>query len=195
MTEIEKIRECVEKRLSPKRFMHTVGVANEAVKLAKRWNESEESAYVAGLIHDYAKEMAIKDMAEKLKEIEISLEYMHDCPALIHGPLAAHMAKTEFGVKNEDILNAICYHTSGRRNMSRLEKIIYLADFIEPNRSFDGVEIVRKLAYENLDKAVLCEADMTIEFVLKRNQVLHMDTVEMRNELLIKIKEETENEG
>lgn len=188
MLEIEEIKNHVKAKLSQKRFAHTMGVADEAKRLAAKWSINEDSAYLAGLVHDYAKETPVSHAIEMLDSFGFQLdEDLMQCPALLHGPLAACLAEREFGIQDRNILNAIAYHTTGRCNMSTLEKIIYLADFIEPHRSFDGVEIVRKLAYDNLDKAVLCEANMVIVFNIKKNVFLHSDTVKARNWLLSQI--------
>ncbi len=196
MTELVEIKNKVKAKLGERRFLHTLSVAAEAVRLAEKWGENADNAYLAALVHDYAKEIPIAEATQMLADFgeDIENEYIF-CPALIHGPLAAHIAKIELGIENKDVLNAVRYHTSGRCGMSRLEKIIYLADFIEPLRKFEGVDAARRLAYESLDRAVLCEAEMVIDFTIKRKQFLHIGTTEMRNELLIKTKEEENNEG
>lgn len=191
MTEIQDIRQRVQAALSEKRFKHTMGVADEAVQLAKRWGANMNRAYLAGLLHDYAKEISKEETFRilcqcGLEGVCINMRY---CPALLHGPLAARLAMTEFDIKDPEVLDAIYYHTTGRANMSLLEKIIYVADFIEPNRCFDGVDDVRRLAYEDIDRAALAEADRTIALSVERGHYLHSDTVEARNYLLIKTKE------
>ncbi len=185
MLELEEIKTKVESALSNKRFIHTLGVADEAKRLALKWGADENAAYLAGIIHDYAKEIPTAEAVAQLNSFgfEPTDEFLN-CPALLHGPLAAFLAEKEFGVQDADILNAVRYHTTGRAGMSVLEKIIYLADFIEPNRCFDGVETARRLAYENLDRAVLAEADMVIVFNVERNVFLHSDTIRARNYLL-----------
>lgn len=191
MTDIDEIRTRVAARLSEARFRHTFGVAEEAVRLAEKWGADEKAAYAAGLIHDYAKELPREEamrIAEKTGVLPDRglLAY----PALLHGPIAAYMAEREFGVTDPDILNAVMYHTTGRCGMSKLEKIIYLADFIEPNRSFDGVNEIRALAYESLNRAVLEETDMVIKFIIDRKNPLYMGMVVARNEMLEQVKGE-----
>lgn len=195
MTDVSEIEKIVQARLSERRFSHTTGVAKEAVSLAEKWGADKECAYLAGLVHDFAKEIPKNEAIEKLREFgETEFDYS-PCPSLIHGPLGARLALQELGIADSSVLDAIRYHTTGRRGMTLLEKIIYLADFIEPSRKFDGVESVRRMAYEDIDKAILLEADMVIGFVLERGQFLHEETVRMRNELLMKTKEEENNEG
>lgn len=191
MTDIDEIRLRTKARLSEKRFRHTVGVAEEAVRLAERWGADAKAAYAAGIIHDYAKELPLKEAVRIASDMEILPDKgLLEFPALLHGAIAAHMARCEFGVTDFDILNAVMYHTTGRRGMSKLEKIIYLADFIEPNRSFDGVNEIRTLAYENLERAVLEETDMVIKFIIDRKNPLYAGMVDARNEMLEKVKEE-----
>lgn len=194
MTDVAEIQRSVCARLSERRFSHTLNVAEEARRLAERWDVCPERAYLAGIVHDCAKEIPKNEAFEMLREFGEADDYSA-CPALIHGPLAAHIAMRDFGVEDEEILDAVRYHTTGRCKMGMLEKIIYLADFIEPSRSFDGIEEVRRLAYENIDKAVLMEADMVIGFVIERGQLLNEKSVQMRNELLMRTKEEENNEG
>ncbi len=195
MTDVSEIERVVRARLSERRFSHTLNVAQEAERLAQRWGADAECAYLAGLVHDFAKEIPKDEAIEKLREFgETEFDYSA-CPSLIHGPLASQIVMREFGIEDISVLDAVRYHTTGRRNMTLLEKIIYLADFIEPSRKFDGVEEVRRLAYEDIDKAMLMEADLVIGFVLERGQFLHEETVQMRNELLMKTKEEENNEG
>lgn len=190
MKELEEIKGAVSARLSRKRFKHTAGVAETAVRLAERWGADPKSAYIAALIHDYAKEIPTAETLAMMKQANIIPDRgMLECPAVLHGPLAAHMAEREFGISDCDILNAVRYHTTGRRGMSQLEKVIYLADFIEPNRCFDGVDEVRALAEENLDRAVLLETDMVIRFTLDRGLLLYAGTVETRNDMLKKLEE------
>lgn len=185
MLELEEIKARVKARLSDKRFVHTLGVADEAKRLALKWGADENDAYLAGIIHDYAKEIPETESVKLLTAFgfELTDELLY-CPALLHGPLAAFLAERDFGVQDASVLNAVRYHTTGRADMSLLEKIIYLADFIEPNRHFDGVETARTLAYENLDRAVLAEADMVMVFNIERHVFLHSDTVKARNFLL-----------
>lgn len=190
MKELEEIKKAVGARLSRKRFEHTAGVAETAVRLAARWGADPNGAYIAALVHDYAKEIPIDETLKMLNEAGIAPDRgMLECPAVLHGPLAAYLAEREFGISDRDILNAVRYHTTGRRGMSQLEKVIYLADFIEPNRSFDGVDEVRVLAEENLDRAVLLESDMVIRFTLDRGLPLYVGTVETRNDMLKRIGE------
>ena len=181
----DEIRKILEEKMSVKRMKHMQNVADEAKSLAKKWGANPDSAYLAGLVHDCAKELDAETTKEQLRGFgfEITPEF-EKCPALLHGPLGAYLAKRDFGIDDPDILNAVYYHTTGRAEMSTLEKIIYIADFIEPSRSFRDVELVRGIAYEDLDAAVLCEAEMLIVFTLMKGKYLHPASLATRNGFL-----------
>ena len=106
---------------------------------------------------------------------------------LIHGPLGAKIAQDKYNIDDLDILNAIEFHTTGRKDMSQLEKLIYIADYIEPSRKFSGVDKVRQLAYKDLDRSILLAMDETIVFLVKNNQLISPYTIEARNQLEINI--------
>ena len=107
-------------------------------------------------------------------------------PKLFHGEIGRHLAKDEFGVKDQEILTAIENHTTGRPGMSRLEKIIYLADHVEIGREFSGIDRIRKLAFTDLDRAIIAFAENSIAYFLKLGLPFHPATVETRNYLLLK---------
>ncbi len=161
--------------LTPKRYKHTQGVAEEAAKLAKRYGADIKKAYTAGLLHDCAK--CFTD-GEKLKLCKVYGVKLDDVlkaqPDLTHSFLGAKIAEAEYGIRDKDILNAIAYHTTGRENMSLLEKIVFIADLIEPNRDyFKGLDKIRKLAYNNIDDAVISALERTIEYNKERKRVIH----------------------
>lgn len=176
--------------INPKRYTHTLGVVDAAIYLAEKYGEDPLHAQVAALLHDYAKdftEKELKDYIEKYK-IEVDKE-LFEAYQLLHGKVAAHIAKKEFNINNENILNAIENHTTGRSNMSRLEKIIYLADFIEVGRNYPGVDELRLLVEEDLDKGLLKALNNTIIYVLSIEGLLHPNTVYARNEILKIVKD------
>jgi predicted HD superfamily hydrolase involved in NAD metabolism len=109
--------------------------------------------------------------------------------SILHAPVGAKIAKKEFGVEDEEILTAICYHTTGCQNMSIMSKVIYVADYIAQGRHFEGIEEIRKIAFNDLDAAVLIGMDLTIKYVISLNGLLHPDTIDARNDMLMKRKE------
>ncbi len=164
----------LEKILNPQRFSHTINVANCAVSLAQIHGEDTEKAYLAGLLHDCAKCYSADELSEKIKSYGIKLDdTSKKSPQLWHSYVGACEAKSIYGVCDDDILNAVYYHTIGRQNMSKLEKIIYLADAIEPSRSYSGVEELRKLSKISLDEAVLEYTKRSIEFIRSKGALVH----------------------
>lgn len=185
MWDEERIERYLKKNLKIKRYNHSLSVRDTAVELAERYNEDTYKARLAGLIHDCAKEMDDDSILSLVKGHGHTIDYISaQSPQLLHGLAASIIAKETMNIIDEDILNAVTYHTTGRKKMSKLEKIIYIADYVEPLRKFPGVEELRKAAEENLNKAVLMSFDMTIRYVLEKKQLLHMNTVEGRNYLI-----------
>lgn len=140
--------------LTPERFIHSLGVRDAATELAKIFGADVKKAEIAGLLHDNAKNFP--DLIERASDLEAELdEFERENIALIHAKLGAETAKCEFGINDSEIIEAIKWHTIGKEDMTLLEKIIFVADLIEPNRNFPGVENIRKIAKYDLDKAVL----------------------------------------
>ena len=177
MLPVETMQEKLQSALSVKRYIHTMGVAEEAVKLAEIYGtpQDQQKARVAGLLHDCAKDYPEAMRLRFCKEYKVKMdEIMVKQTDLIHPFLGAEVARREYQVTDEDILNAIRYHTTGRAGMSLLEKIIFIADYIEPNREkFDGLEEARRLAYLDLDMAMKYILESTIAFVKERGRLLH----------------------
>ena len=177
MLSVDTMQEKLQSALSVKRYIHTLGVAEEAVKLAQIYGsvQDQQKARVAGLLHDCAKDYPESMRLRFCKEYKVKTdEIMNKQTDLIHPFLGAEVAKREYQVMDEDVLNAIRYHTTGRKEMSLLEKIIFIADYIEPNREkFGGLEEARRLAYLDLDKAMKYILENTIEYVRARGRLLH----------------------
>lgn len=188
MLSIDEIKNQLKEILSEKRYKHSLGVADEAEKLARRYGADVHKAYLAGLVHDCAKEYDPNDMENILRtKYGISADYMSRLmPKILHGQLGACDAQSKFFIYDPEVLDAVRYHTTGKGSMSLLTKIIYIADYIEPGRDFDGVEALRKKAYENLDEAIILGIDETIKDLLNRGLVIHPDTVHARNDLVIR---------
>ena len=168
--------------LIEKRFNHSIGVMDCAVKMAEFHGADVEKARIAGLLHDCAKNFSAAEMFELCDKYKIELDSVaRKQTGLIHGFLGAEIAKDIFGIDDEEIYDAIYYHTVGKPDMSLLTKIIYIADAIEPMRHYEGVDILRELAFDNIDKALVYQIDMTIKSVLKKGTLLHTNTVDTRN--------------
>ena len=149
--------------LSPKRIPHVQGCEWEAVRLAKRWGESEEDAAEAGILHDITKKLVLSEqliLSEKYGIINDTYETAN--VKLLHAKTGAALARDLFNISDR-VYSAIRWHTTGKPDMTLLEKIIYMADYIEPNRDFQGVDKLRKLAYEDLDAAMVLGLKMSLE--------------------------------
>lgn len=185
---IEHIKKELRETLSKRRYIHSLGVASEAEKLARRYGADTEKAYLAGLVHDCAKEYPPEKMENILKEeYGVVVDSMSKImPKILHGPLGACDAQRKFGIYDPEILDAVKYHTTGKGGMGLLTKIIYIADYIEPNRDFDGVEELRNMAYEDINEAIIHGIDETIKDLIRRGLVIHPNTMHARNDLIMK---------
>lgn len=176
--------------IGQKRYEHSLRVMDVAIELSKIYGEDKRKAAVAGYYHDCAKIKNVDLLHSKC--IEYGLKLTHDMkmnPQIIHGHLGALIAKADYGIEDEDILNSIRWHTTGRIGMSLLEKIVFIADYIEPGRNFPEVELARKLARTNINKAVYFSLNNTIIHLCNSNSYIATDTLLARNYIL-----EIENE-
>ncbi len=180
------MKEKLQSMLKPKRYRHSLGVAESAVELAKRHGVDENKAYTAGLLHDAAKNLSDDEMIGACRDYGIEPNAVElNTPSLLHGAVAAELIKVEFGVFDQEISEAIRVHTVGKADMSDLDKIIYIADMIEPSRSFDGVERLRKLAPVDLDRAMAESLRQTLEYNLRKGTPIHPASVDAWNSLLL----------
>lgn len=176
-------------QLRPARFRHSRDVSRTAVRLAERWDADIEKARLAGILHDCARHLKGRELMDAVRAQGLSLSRVEELqPALIHAPLGALLAERRFAVRDPEILQAIRRHTTGAAQMTLLDKLVYLADCIEPGRNFPGVQRLRELAESNLDQCLLAAYDMSIQFVLEGGGLLHPDTVDGRNSLLMEMK-------
>ena len=170
--------------LSDYRFRHTLSVAETALWLAFRHGVDPQMAHLAGMLHDCAKGMDAPTLLHLIKTGGVSADELElSMPALLHAPAGAVLARTQYHVNNPAVLAAIRWHTTGRRNMTPLEKVVYLADMIEPTRAyFPGLEQIRALAPVELDAAVRLAASLSAAYVAKRGKKLHPRTIELAKE-------------
>ncbi|MFC3882996.1 bis(5'-nucleosyl)-tetraphosphatase (symmetrical) YqeK [Bacillus songklensis] len=180
----ERALAIVKEKLTEHRYIHTIGVMETAIELAKRYGADVKKAELAAIFHDYAKFRSKEEMREIIIDQNMAQDLLVHNTELWHAPVGAYLVEKEAGVTNSEVLNAIRYHTSGRPNMTLLEKIIYVADYIEPGRIFPGVQEVRELAKQDLDKALVQSLKNTITFLLKKNQAVYPDTIFTYNSLV-----------
>lgn len=184
----KELLEKVGQKLSEGRYLHSIAVAETAKKLALLYGADPEKAYLAGILHDVGKELSIAEM-QNWVDWPILFPEEWNSPDLLHSQASAAIAEKEFGVTDSAVLEAIRRHTVGGAGLSLLEKILYLADYIAPGRSQPGVEEVRILAAQNLDKALLAAYEGTIGYLTQNHVWIHPDSVEGMNECLTNLKE------
>ncbi len=181
--DIYKLQNKMKKTLEPKRYEHTLGVAYTAANLAFVYGYDEKKALIAGLLHDSAKCLSHqKRLSVCMKnQIEIS-DIEKQNPVLLHAKVGAFYAKEKYGIDDTDIINAILYHTTGRPDMSLLEKIIYVADFIEPHRKkLPCLAEIRKTAFEDLDLAIYMILESSLKYLAKGSSKIDPKTEETYN--------------
>lgn len=183
----KKVEKYLKEHLKPERYRHVMGVKKAAKALGEKYGYDKSSCVMAALYHDIMKEEDQKTLeAFILRHGETPGESSHSWKTM-HAQAGAIFAKEIAGVMDENILNAIRYHTTGRRHMGLLEKIIYMADYIEEGRSFEGVDRVRRLANKDLDLAMLKALDLSLVHLIKRGSYIMPHSLETRNDFLEKI--------
>jgi len=174
-------------RLSPKRLQHSINVSKTADALAKQFGCNREKAKLAGLLHDLAREVPMNELLPRSQAFGIVVNDVEQAePILLHAALAARIAEEEFGIRDAEILQAILMHTTGGIDMTILDKVIYIADVIEPQRTFKGVDEIREMANSDLDKAMVVALDQSIHHIVKKGGLLHPATIAARNAILLK---------
>ena len=175
--EYEWLRQKAYAMLDPKRVAHVKGCEEEAVRLAERWGADVERAREAAILHDVTKKEKLDEQLRLCEKYGIMLDDMERTEGkLLHSKTGAGIAKYEFGCDDE-VYSAIFWHTTGKEDMALLEKVIYMADYIEPNRDFEGVDELRRLAYEDLDEALRMGFKMSIDDMESRGIVPHERTL------------------
>ena len=171
---VEMMKEKVRAQLDYNRYEHTMGVMYTAASMAMRYDADLEKALTAGLLHDCAKCVPSKKKIELCEEYGIKIsEAEYKNPGLLHAKLGAYFAKVEYGVQEQEILDAITYHTTGRPNMTLLDKIIYIADYIEPNRmEAPNLDKIRKLAFEDIDVCLCAILEDSLVYLKTRKEVI-----------------------
>lgn len=182
----DRITEYLSNNLRHKRFEHSISVMNTAVKIAKHYHADVYKARLAGLVHDCAKDKSGEELLGIASGAGYQIDEVSlDSPKLLHGVVGAIIAKEVMGIEDKEVLDAVAYHTTGRKGMTVLEKIIYIADYVEPHREFPGVDRMRHEVYVNLDKAMIYAFDSTLKYVIERGQMIHPYSVEGRNHVII----------
>jgi len=180
----DELIEAVSSQMPAKRWEHTQGVMETAVILAGRFGADPVKADLAAILHDVAKYWPVQKLHQMMVEHKLSDELLHYDKQLWHAEVGAFVAEHEYGVTDAEVLDAIRYHTSGRIGMTLLDKVVCLADYMEPGRDFPGVNNIRELANHSLEEALAAGFDSTIGYLLSRRQIIFPLTVLARNDLI-----------
>jgi nicotinate-nucleotide adenylyltransferase len=183
--DVYPIKKTLRERLSEKRFSHSLGVAKTAKKLASLYGADGKKAEIAGLLHDITKNLGPEEQIRFCKENGIELtEDDINSPQVIHAVTGAWFIKNRLGITDADIVSAARYHTTGRKGITLLEKIIYVSDFTEPTRDYSDVDYYRELSLRDLDRALFEGMRWIIEDKRKKGEPVHKDTLEMYDEYI-----------
>lgn len=180
----DEMRKGILSRLKGYRYEHSLGVERAAIWLAEKYGGDPEKAGVAAILHDITKHLSPQEqlnLCEKYGIIPCTVEKSE--PKMLHGKTAAAIARVEYGMP-EDVCTAIACHTTGRHGMTILDKILYLADYIEETRDFPGVDKARKLAKHDIDRALLYCYDQTLIELVERGKLIHSDTIAAYNDMI-----------
>ena len=178
--DIFEIEKHLSKKLSNHRYIHTMGVKYTCICLAMKYGCDLNKAELAGLLHDCAKNYSAEKLVKTCKKNRIEMtDIEKKSPYLLHGKVGALLAEKKYGVEDEDILNAIRFHTTGRPNMTLLEKIVFAADYIEPGRNHaQNLTELRRLCFEKLEEAVYRILKQTLDYLREKKSNIDNHTVE-----------------
>ncbi|UUZ96191.1 bis(5'-nucleosyl)-tetraphosphatase (symmetrical) YqeK [Paenibacillus sp. P25] len=183
----EELIESVRSQMPAKRWEHTEGVMATAVLLAKRYGADPVKAELAAILHDVCKYWPVEEQARVIRENGLPQDLLDYDKELWHAHAGAFVARNRYGIDDEEVLDAIRYHTSGRERMTLLDKVVCLADYIEPGRDFPGVHNIREIAEHSLEGALVAGFDGTIRFLLDKGRRIYPLTVLSRNGLLTEL--------
>lgn len=188
---INKINEDIKKELSEKRYNHSLGVMKKAEELARIYGEDIVKSKLVGLAHDIGKELSREEKLKYVKENNIEIDEIEKINVgLLHAKIGADICKKRYGF-DEEMQDAIKYHTTGNKNMCMLSKILFVADKIEENRNYKDeqrmkvLEETRKLAIENIDKALLYLIDESLIYTIQKKELIHPNSILSRNYIII----------
>lgn len=185
MLSAKEATEIIRFKLSRPRFKHSIHVAATARDMAAEFGLDQEKAYITGLLHDYAKGLSGSELIQRAEDYGLDIDPVDRLvPDLLHAPVGAVMLRRELGIEDDELVHAVSAHTLGALNMSELDKIIYLADMIEPGRDYPGMERLRCMAMRSLDYGMLLGLNTTIKYCIDRGRILHPRTIEVRNQYL-----------
>ncbi len=187
MMDKQQMIESIRSGMPERRWQHVQGVISTSIMLAGRFGADPDKAELAAILHDLAKYWPVDRMEEAIREEGADLGILSYDKELWHAPAGAWISRRDYGVTDVEVLDAVRYHTSGRVGMTLLDKVVCLADYMEPGRDFPGVDGIRELAGTDLDAALRAGFDSTIRFLLEKGKVVYPLTLAARNDLITTI--------
>lgn len=180
---IEKAKALIKEKLPDKRYQHSLRVAETALKLAEIYDGDVKKAELAGLLHDYCKYDDLGKMYQIVRQYDLGNDLLSYGSEILHGPVAAAVMEHQFNVKDEEVLLAIKYHTTGRQQMTKTEKLVFIADYIEPERTIPGVDEIRDMAYNqgSLDNTIYQISKRTVLFLIQKDITVYNATINCLN--------------
>jgi len=188
---IEEMRVLLAQSLKPKRYEHSIRVYETALQMAEHYKADRDKVALAALLHDCGRQVPVKESTTKARSLGIPVDAVEEAqPVLLHAKLGVYFAVHKYGVEDPEILDAIRFHSTGTVDMGKTAKIIFLADLIEPGRDFEGVEELKKVSFEDLDKAMFLSYDNTIRYLLDDKALIHPDAIAGYNQLAAAFRQE-----
>ena len=185
---IDNIESQIKELLNQKRYIHSKNVSITAAKLAEIYHADPEKAAILGLVHDCAKDFTLSKQKQMLEQYKILLnKYELRMPGIWHSYIGSDMARDYFDINDEEMLEAIYYHSTAKEQLSILAKILYVADKIEPNRKMFGVNSARKEARKNINQTMLILLNREILHLVQQDKLIHPNTIKARNSILYNI--------
>lgn len=191
MADFNKIKQDLSEMLSEKRYNHSIAVAIQAFKLAEIYDEDTSKAFIAGLVHDCCKEISKEEQLKIINKFDIMLTAIEEKePNIWHGYAASGYIKEKWDITDDDICSAVKYHTCGKKNMTLLEKIIFVADLTSEDRNYPDAESIREISYKNIDRAIYECYKYIIPFIVKRGGYITQNTIDCYNDSVSSIRYE-----
>lgn len=186
MPDIEALKSILKKKLTKEHFEHSLRTAKLSEEMAVAYRLDGQKAYVAGLLHDYTKSMSPERMLEEAEVLGMTINEVERVnPYLLHAGLAAKLVEKEIGIDDREIISAIEKHTFGSLEMSDLDKVVYVADMLEPGRPYEALAGLREIVFEDLDIVYREAYVMTVDYLVRTRRLLHPQTLEVWNKLIL----------
>lgn len=185
--EIEHIKKKLKDRLTTVHYEHCVRTAEAAARMARAFRIDERQAYLAGLLHDYARSMSAEQLISEAKKLGFRVNAVEAAfPYLLHARIGARLIELDLDIKDKEIISAIENHTIGSTSMTKLDKIIYVADMIEPGRRYEGLDALRRISLEDLDEVFERAYIHSLGYLIRSKKLIHPLTIEVWNKLIAK---------